>query len=328
MTRNYQQFKIKTIMKKSFLTLALTLATTAVMAQQSVTYFRVQFSENLEQVKQYAADGKTFFNPAYDYLDFKGSLPFTHGSLSGTVDENAYYYIGTAPNNRTKFGLAKTDGSVAIKKVTAYTQPVETITVTSEEGTYTNGKKQVTFTFNALPRNIEELKTLEVDNRKHFESQYFVTALFICCLNRIADNSADAWEMINYLRTHTATVGKNGVSLISNLDMQNIVQSNLVGDDSNGYPKVNGLRSFFAGSSPDNLYTPSIPYQVTVVEAASEPLTTGSDGVVYAKLHVISSGADSAQGPLTLRKTNNHGWLLWEGEKTFTMSKKAQKEDL
>jgi len=315
-------------MKKTIFALALTLATTAAMAQQSVTYFRVQFSENLEKVKVYAADGKTFFNPAYDYLDFKDALPFTHGSLSGNVDEYAYYYIGNSPTDRTNFGLAKNDGSLAIKKVSAYSQPIETITVSEEEGTYTNGQKQVTFTFNALPRNIEELKTLEVENRKYFESQYFVTALFICCLNRIADNSADAWEMINYLRTHTATVGKNGINLVSNVDMQNIVQSNLVGYDSNGNPKVNGLRSFFAGSSPENLYTPSTPYKVTVVEAAADPITTGNDGVVYAKLHVISSGADTPQGPLTLRKTNNHGWLLWDGEKTFTMDKKDQTEDL
>lgn len=314
-------------MKKIFSTLALTLATVAVSAQQSVTYFRVQFTENLEQVKTYGADGKTFFNPAYDYLDFKGSLPFTHSSKSGNVDANAYYYIGNTPNDKTPFTLAKTDGSLAIKKVSAYSQPVETITVSEEEDTYTNGKKQFTYTFNALPRNIEELKTLEVENRKYFESQYFVTALFICCLNRIADNSADAWEMINYLRTHTATVGQNGISLVSNLDMQNIVQSNLVGKDSNGFPKVNGLRSFFAGATPENLYTPTTPYKVTVVEAAADPLLT-ENGVTYAKLHVISGGADSAQGPLTLRKTNNHGWLIWDGEKAFTMSKKAQKEDL
>ena len=313
-------------MKKIILSTALTLATIAASAQ-SVTSFRVQFDQNLEQVKTYAADGKTFFNPAYDYLDFKGSLPFTHGSKSGNVDANAYYYIGNSPSDKTNFQLAHTDGTLAIKKVTAYTQPVETITVTEQEGTYTNGKKQFTYTFNALPRNIEELKTLEVENRKYFESQYFVAALFICCLNRIADNSADAWEMINYLRTHTATVGTNGISLVSNADMQNIVQSNLVGKDSNGFPKVNGLRSFFAGSSPENLYTPTTPYVVTVVEAAADPILE-ENGVTYARLHIISSGADSPQGPLTLRKTNNHGWLIWDGEKGFTMSKKAQKEDL
>ena len=224
--------------------------------------------------------------------------------------------------------MAKTDGTLAIKKISAYSQPIETITVSTEEGTFTNGKKQVTFTFNALPRNIEELKTLETNNRANFESQYFVTALFICCLNRIADNSTDAWEMINYLRTHTATVGTNGISFVSNRDMQNIVQSNLVGKDSNGFPVVNGLRSYFAGSSPENLYTPTTPYKITVVEAAADPITTGSDGTTYAKLHVISTGADSPIGPLTLRKTNNHGWLLWDGEAMFTGNKKAQKEDL
>ena len=312
-------------MKKIFVTMALTIAAATVSAQ-SVNYFRVQFSENLDLVKQYAADGKTFFNPAYDYIDFKGTLPFTHASLSGNVDENTDYYIGNAPNDKSRFTLVR-NGSLAIKKISAYTQPVQTITVSSEEGTFTNGKKQVTFTFNALPRNIEELKTLEVDNRKYFESQYFVTALFICCLNRIVDNSADAWEMINYLRTHTATVGMNGVELVSNADMQNIVQSNLVGKDTNGYPVVNGLRSYFAGSSPSNLYTPTTPYKVTVVEQHAEPLYT-LDGVTYARLHVLSSGADSPVGWLTLRKTNNHGWLITDGENFFTGSKKNQKEEL
>ena len=185
-------------MKKTILSLSLiVMALTA--SAQSVTYFRVQFTENLEQVKTYAADGKTFFNPAYDYLDFKGSLPFTNGSKSGTVDEYSYYYIGNSPTDRTPFTLAHSNGTLAIRKVSAYSQPIETITVSSQEGTNANGQKTVTFTFNALPRNIEELKTLEVENRKYFESPYFVTALFICCLNRIVDNSADSWEMINYL---------------------------------------------------------------------------------------------------------------------------------
>ena len=313
-------------MKKIFVTMALTIAAATVSAQ-SVNYFRVQFSENLDLVKQYAGDDVTFFNPAYDYIDFKGSLPFTHGSKQGNVDENAYFYIGNNPNDKTAFTLAKTDGTLAIKKVSAYSQPIQTITVSSEEGTWTNGKKQVTFTFNALPRNIEELKTLEVDNRKYFESQYFVTALFICCLNRIADNSADAWEMINYLRTHTATIGMNGIAEVSKLVSSNVVKSDLVGKDTNGYPVVNGLRSFFAGSSPSNLYTPTTPYKVTVVEQHAEPLFTLND-ITYARIHVLSSGADSPQGYLTLRKTNNHGWLITDGERFFTAKKKDQKEEL
>lgn len=315
-------------MKKTISLLTMLVAVLTASAQ-SVTYFRVQFSENLEQVKQYAADGVTFFNPAYDYLDFKGSLPFTHGSVSGNVDANAYFYIGNSPTDRTKFTLAKTDGTLAIKKVSAYSQPVQTITVTSQEGTSTRfaGKKTYTYTFNALPRNIEELKTLEVNNRAYFESPHFVTALFICCLNRLADNSADAWEMINYLRTHTATVGKNGIEKVSNLVMQNIVQSNLVGYDDNGFPVVNGLRSYFAGSSPENLYTPTEPYQVVVIEHAAETFRT-EGGIDYAYLYVESSGADSPQGSLQLRKTTNHGWLICDGEQHFTMKKKNQTEEL
>ena len=87
-------------MKKIVLTLTLAVVALTALAQkkamqqelqQSVTYFRVQFTENLEQVKTYGADGVTYFNPDYDYLDFKGSLPFTHASLSGTIDANTAY---------------------------------------------------------------------------------------------------------------------------------------------------------------------------------------------------------------------------------------------
>jgi hypothetical protein len=318
-------------MKKTIFTLTFAAAALTASAQQSVTYFRVQFTENLEQVKTYAGDYSTFFNPAYDYIDFKGSLPFTHSSLNGTIDANTSYYIGTGPNtaDRTKFTLGKTDGTLAIKKISAYTQPVETITVSSKEGTSSQyaGKKTITYTFNALPRNIEELKTLEVNNRQYFSSPHFVTALFICCLNRITENSADAWEMINYLRTHTATVGQNGIQKVSNETMQNIVASNLVGKDTYGHPVSNGLRSYFAGSTPQNLYTPTTPYQVTVVEAGSETYRT-IDDIEYAYMYVETSGADSAQGPLQLRKTNNHGWLISTGEIAFTMKKFDQQEDL
>ena len=320
-------------MKKQLLTLAFAVIALTASAQQqdAVTYFRVQFTENLEQVKQYASDDCTFFNPACDYLDFKGSLPFTHSSTSGTIDANTSYYIGTGPNpnDRTKFTLGRTNGTLAIKKVSAYTQPLQVITVTSEEGTSQQyaGKKTITFTFSALPRNIEELKTLEVNNRKNFESPHFVTALFICCLNRITENSADAWEMINYLRTHTATIGKNGIQKVSNEVTRNIVTSDLVGNDKNGYPVVNGLRSYFKGSSPQNLYTPTLPYRITVVEAGSETTYT-NDGIQYINLYVESSGADSAQGPLKLRKTTNHGWLISGNEESFTMKKKDQQEEL
>ena len=90
---------------------------------------------------------------------------------------------------------------------------------------------------------------------------------------------------------------------------------------------VNGLRSYFKGSSPQNLYTPTLPYRITVVEAGSETTYT-NDGIQYINLYVESSGADSAQGPLKLRKTTNHGWLISGNEESFTMKKKDQQEEL
>lgn len=295
----------------------------------SVPYFRVQFTENLLEVKKYAADGYTFFNPARDYLDFKYYLPFTHANNSGVADANSYYYIGTGPDAkvRTRFALAKTKDDpaivdMAIKQVTAYNLPIKTITVSSTRmSSEVDGLKKITYTFNALPRNIEELKTLEVNDREYFNSPHFVTALFICCLNRLPDNSSDAWNMINYLRTHTATVGENNIMKMYKGDMQNIVQF-LLDPDDNGFPSSNGLRSYFAGSSPDNQYTPTTPYRVTIVEKSD--VYTTEDGILCAKLYVESSGADDLMGALKLRKIDGHGWLVYSGESVFTKKMKPQ----
>lgn len=292
----------------------------------SVPYFRVQFTENLLEVAKWAKEGPayTFFNPAYDFLDFKYSLPLTDDNLSGSKpDYECFYYIGYSPKDHTRLSLTKTDGSLAIKKIWAYNLPIQFITVSTEGfSRELNGKRYITYSFNALPRNIEELKTLEVNNREYFKSPHFVTALFICCLNRMTDNSADAWNMINYLRTHTATVGENNILKVSNVVMQDVVQ-NLLEKDTNGNPVSNGLRSYFAGSSPDNKYTPTAPpYKVTIVEQSD--IYTTEDGVLCAKLYVESSGSDDLIGPLKLREIEDHGWLVYSGEQVFTKKMKPQ----
>ena len=104
--------------------------------------------------------------------------------------------------------------------------------------------------------------------------------------------------------------------------MQNIVQK-LLEKDTNGYPVSNGLRSYFAGSSPDNQYTPTTPYKVTIVEQSD--MYTTEDGILCAKLYVESSGDDNLVGPLKLRKIGDHGWLVYFGEEGFTKVMKPQK---
>ena len=69
------------------------------------------------------------------------------------------------------------------------------------------------------------------------------------------------------------------------------------------------MRSFFAGSSPENNYTPSMPYRVVVSE---NPYSRSQLAEGYLTLYVNCSGADSPR-PLKLRKKPSTGqWFLWE----------------
>ncbi len=67
------------------------------------------------------------------------------------------------------------------------------------------------------------------------------------------------------------------------------------------------MRSYFVGSTPENNYTPALPYRVSVSENAN---SRSEDG--YLTLYVACSGADSPR-PLKLRNKPSTGeWFLWE----------------
>ena len=63
--------------------------------------------------------------------------------------------------------------------------------------------------------------------------------------------------------------------------------------------------SYFSGTSPENDYTPTAPFTVTVSE---NPHSYEEEG--YAKLFIKSSGADSERS-VKLRKKGEQ-WFLWE----------------
>jgi hypothetical protein len=63
--------------------------------------------------------------------------------------------------------------------------------------------------------------------------------------------------------------------------------------------------SFFAGATPQNNYTPTQPYQITVSEDAHT-----YDNASYARLQISSGGADSPR-PITMRQKGDQ-WFLWE----------------
>ena len=71
--------------------------------------------------------------------------------------------------------------------------------------------------------------------------------------------------------------------------------------------KMYVIRSYFAGTSPQNNYAPTLPYRVTFFE---DPYTWQNEG--YCRLNCISSGADSPRQILLRKKESTGEWFLWE----------------
>ena len=147
--------------------------------------------------------------------------------------------------------------------------------------------KSETFTFESLPKTLDELKALpEADLSTPFRT----AALTVAALCSYEDNQEATFEMINFLR------GPRPMSAYE----QQFLRDRLGG-------KMYVIRSFFAGTSPQNNYTPSEPLSLTFFE---DPYTYANEG--YAKLNIRSSGADSPR-QITLRKKPSTGeWFLWE----------------
>ena len=82
-------------------------------------------------------------------------------------------------------------------------------------------------------------------------------------------------------------------------------------------------RSHFDGATPDNDYTPSQPYTVTVKEQTN---SREQDG--YITLYLSSGGADSIR-PLTLRhKPSTDQWFLWEYSSILTTIRIPKSKDV
>ena len=149
------------------------------------------------------------------------------------------------------------------------------------------GLKSETITFTALPKNLAELTALpEAD----LSSPFKTAALAVAVLNNYEADKEATYEMLNWLR---------GPNPLPEREKQ-FIRDRLGG-------KMYVIRSFWAGTSPQNNYTPSEPYSVTFFE---DPYTYQNAG--YAKLNVRSSGADSPR-QITLRKKESTGqWFVWE----------------
>ena len=143
-----------------------------------------------------------------------------------------------------------------------------------------------TFTFNSLPRNVEELQRLP---EARLQDPFQAAALTLLAMYRYTESRDDGLAMINFLK---------GPQPLSAYETQ-FIRDRLVG-------KEHVIRSFFDGTSPSNDYTPRKPLTVRI---SDNPYTYGEAG--YAKLVVQSSGADSPR-PIKLRQLKTGTWCLWE----------------
>jgi len=144
---------------------------------------------------------------------------------------------------------------------------------------------QMTFVFDALPKNVDELKALP---EAAMTTPFMTAALTVAALCAYGENTAACIDMLNELR---------GPSPMSPHDVQ-FLRERLVG-------KTYKPFSFFAGATPKNGYVPNIPYQTTV---SDNPYSYPQEG--HATLYIQSGGADSAR-PISLRlKPSTGQWFM------------------
>ena len=140
--------------------------------------------------------------------------------------------------------------------------------------------------FSKLPDTLEEFKALPQAAMSTPFDTAAMTVLALCFYPKDKDLSL---AMLDFLR---------GPRPMSGMDKQNIADRLRSKD----YVP----RSYFKGATPQNDYTPSEPYTITVSENS---YSYEAEGI--AKLFIPSGGADSPR-PIQLRKAKDGKWYLWE----------------
>lgn len=141
--------------------------------------------------------------------------------------------------------------------------------------------------FEKIPLTLDELKAMPEASLKEPE---FGAALFVAAMMNYKDNPDTAISMLEYLK------GPAGVSVYE----KQFIRDRL----SDGKEYV--VRSYFAGTSPENDYTPSVPYTVCPEkDAASE-----EGGRI--RVFMRSSGADSPRMIRMRLKASTGEWFIEE----------------
>jgi len=141
------------------------------------------------------------------------------------------------------------------------------------------------FTFAALPTNVEELKALP---EAKLDTAFKTTALTILALSRYETDPAASIAMLSWLKGPEEF----------NTREQSFLKDRLTG-------KEYKVRSFFAGATPENDYTPTVPYTVEVIE---NPYSFDTEN--WATMYVASGGADNPRTIKLRKKPSTGEWFL------------------
>lgn len=147
--------------------------------------------------------------------------------------------------------------------------------------------KSESFTFSSLPENVAEMQALA---EASLDTPFKTAALTVCALCAYAADKQIGTEMLNFLRG-PRPLGGHEISFHN--------------DRFRG-GKTYLPFSYFEGAAPENNYTPTQPYKVTVI---SDHTSNSEEG--YVKLFIRSGGADSPR-PIKLRMKCDGKWFLWE----------------
>lgn len=150
------------------------------------------------------------------------------------------------------------------------------------------GSKRETFTFAALPESLSEMQALP---EASLDTPFKTAALTVLALCAYAADKNIGTEMLNWLRGPRPLNGQ---------------EISFLNDRFRG-GKTYLPFTYFAGSTPDNNYTPTQPYTIII-----ESNHTSNDEAGYMKVFVPCGGADDPR-PIKLRQRGSDGkWFLWE----------------
>ena len=153
----------------------------------------------------------------------------------------------------------------------------------------TGSNRSVPIVFNSIPGTLGEFAALP---QAAMQNPFDTAALVVLAFGMYKVNKDVSISMLNHLKG-PQPLSNQEISFIADRMAQN--------------GKVDFIaESYFNGATPQNNYTPTVPYTVTVSE---NPYSYQEQG--YAQMFIQSGGADSPR-PVKLRQAKDGKWYLWE----------------